>query len=448
MKFRKDEKVMYRLWQLENQYLDTLDRQSTLNVVVSYLNERGDSLFVEDKEFMSTLDELIEDKELMPMLDDLIEDCNSVYMNEAERKKEKEELSSISSLVASEPSPLHSLLTEKILNLVQLQGYTLGLSRLLDKNKLTEREYYTYVTELEKNCVGYGSTEMSTNPYFKTISIKDCEIGKLRLNYGEFKRGEVGIANVVSHVEGMEIPRWFVTLDDYKYIQLIENEEVWMSITPNEIETMKKPIEEAKGDVLVLGCGLGYYAYMVSLKEEVRSVTIIEKNKDIISLFETEILPQFDTKNKIKIIHEDAIDYMNNLEDKVYEYCFADLWYSCLDFELYWCLKEINTKFKKMRIHYWIEESILLHLYSVYRDYIRTYINAYAMGITYEEQKQNGFRGKIVDKSYVQMLEKFEKSFESIQVNTVDDYRYYCSFDTFKKFINNPLKVPKTKKNK
>ena len=58
-----------------------------------------------------------------------------------------------------------------------------------------------------------------------------------------------------------------------------------MLITPNEIETMKKSISEATGNVLTYGLGLGYYAYMVSMKENVESVTIVEKDKEIIDLF-------------------------------------------------------------------------------------------------------------------------------------------------------------------
>ena len=37
----------------------------------------------------------------------------------------------------------------------------------------------------------------------------------------------------------------------------------WMTVEPFEIETFKKFIEEAKGDILLIGCGLGYAAYML-----------------------------------------------------------------------------------------------------------------------------------------------------------------------------------------
>ena len=57
---------------------------------------------------------------------------------------------------------------------------------------------------------------------------------------------------------------------------LLENDRIWMTITPNEIETMKEPVDGAFGNVLTYGLGLGYYAYMVSEKENVETVTIVD----------------------------------------------------------------------------------------------------------------------------------------------------------------------------
>ena len=76
-----------------------------------------------------------------------------------------------------------------------------------------------------------------------------------------------------------------------------------MSVTPNEVYTVQPAIDNAKGKVLTLGCGMGYFAYMASLKEEVESITIIELEQDVIDLFENSILPQFENKDKIYITH-------------------------------------------------------------------------------------------------------------------------------------------------
>lgn len=144
---------------------------------------------------------------------------------------------------------------------------------------------------------------------------------------------------------------------------LTENDEVWMSITPSEINTMENHINNMKGKVLVFGLGLGYFAYMTALKDNVESVTIIELNKDIIDIFEENILVQMDDKlkSKINIIHDDA---KNIFLDKEYmdsfDSCFIDIWMNTIDgAPLYSYFKE-NEKKLKIKPKYWIEDDILL----------------------------------------------------------------------------------------
>ena len=79
-----------------------------------------------------------------------------------------------------------------------------------------------------------------------------------------------------------------------------------MELVPHEINSMEIDINKAKGNILVVGLGLGYFAYMTSNKKEVSSVTILEKDKDIIEIFNSCLLDEFENKSKIKIINDDA----------------------------------------------------------------------------------------------------------------------------------------------
>lgn len=79
-----------------------------------------------------------------------------------------------------------------------------------------------------------------------------------------------------------------------------------MTTIPNEINTMKDPIDKARGDVLTYGLGLGYYVYMVANKDEVRSITAVENDDEIIALFRQHILPQFSHPEKVIIVRDDA----------------------------------------------------------------------------------------------------------------------------------------------
>ena len=139
----------------------------------------------------------------------------------------------------------------------------------------------------------------------------------------------------------------------FSYLALTEGNNIWMSLNPNEIETMKPFINKAKGNVLVLGLGLGYVPYMMSLKDNVKHITIVEKDQEIIDLFNKMIFPHFLNKNKITIIKDDAINYVHH--NQKYDYIFADLWHSPEDgLSLFIKLKKINKK-----IDCWLETSHL-----------------------------------------------------------------------------------------
>lgn len=104
---------------------------------------------------------------------------------------------------------------------------------------------------------------------------------------------------------------------------------------------------------------MSYYAYMVSENEDVNHVTIVEKEPEVIELFNTFILPQFAHKDKITVIQADAFEYMENLEYRIFDYCFADIWISNADTIPYFKLKQICKKFKQTKIVYWIEDALI-----------------------------------------------------------------------------------------
>ena len=85
----------------------------------------------------------------------------------------------------------------------------------------------------------------------------------------------------------------FYTIGRFYFPAVLENGNEWMTVTPNEVETMKEAISQARGRVAAYGLGLGYFAFMASEKSDVTGVTVIERDEQAIRLFEEEILPQF-----------------------------------------------------------------------------------------------------------------------------------------------------------
>ena len=217
----------------------------------------------------------------------------------------------------------------------------------------------------------FDVSEIQENPYVKDIDFKDRRSGDFEFRYHSFMPYELDIYDIPRKIieYDVDIPRISCFTEKVEYPVIFQNsiKSTWMSVSPNEINTMKQPIRNAKGKVLTLGCGMGYFAYMASLKADVESITIVEREKSVIDLFTSFILPQFKTKDKITVIKDDAIEYMMNLEDGLYDYCFADIWIGVMDFEPYIKTKEVCKRFRKMKMEYWIEDAfgILLssHIY-------------------------------------------------------------------------------------
>jgi len=112
---------------------------------------------------------------------------------------------------------------------------------------------------------------------------------------------------------------------DFKIPRLIINNQVWMSITPMEVQSMYLPLFSAAYDVYTGGLGLGYFALKAASKKEVHRVIVYEKNENLITWFKK----QFEHRpemQKIEIIHDDFIKALRNEDIPQDEYIFNDIY--------------------------------------------------------------------------------------------------------------------------
>lgn len=213
-------------------------------------------------------------------------------------------------------------------------------------HKLDENEYYA-------------------NPYFMNINIPVIHFGNSELKYESYKPYEGFVCNdIIITKEGRQIPQIGFFDTEFNYPAILENNRIWMTITPNEIETMKEAVDKAFGDVLTFGLGLGYYAYMVSEKSQVERITIVENNEDVIQLFSRYILPQFKNSHKITIIKADAFEYaQEHMSKGKFDFVFTDLWHDVSDgIDMYLKMKGYEKQCPSTVFLYWIEQSILCYL--------------------------------------------------------------------------------------
>ena len=219
-------------------------------------------------------------------------------------------------------------------------------------------EYFDEMIELLK------VNEYLNNDYYKNISFNNKKIGNCELKYDNYKPYEAFIFDdIVLKAKGKQIPKIGFFDKKFIYPAVYENNRLWMSVTPNEINTMKDDIDSAFGNVLTFGLGLGYFQYMCSLKENVRSIVIVEKNKEIIRLFSEYILKQFEYKDKITIINIDAFKYLEEDMGKGnFDYVYVDLWHDVSDgLPMYEKIKGYEYKLPMAKFRYWIEKSMLCY---------------------------------------------------------------------------------------
>lgn len=196
--------------------------------------------------------------------------------------------------------------------------------------------------------------------YYKNIKFGNIKRNKWSLKHHKYEPYELFVYNdIFVDEKGRTVPQIGYFKKVYKYPVICENDREWMMVTPNEIETMKEPISNAFGNVLTFGLGLGYFAYMASLKENVKSITIVEKDKDAILLFEENILPQFENKSKIKIIQDDAFTFEYDSND--YDYVFVDIWHDPSDgVEAYKYFKEREKE--NVKYDYWALKTLKVYM--------------------------------------------------------------------------------------
>ncbi len=251
-------------------------------------------------------------------------------------------------------------------NCTHHDAYLLLLSAAMGLDTIDNKEHKL----LEGLYIRPGVQKLDPQSYLadafcKTISLPNQKIGKWETMTSSYTAFEPFVwRDPILLPDFRQIPQIGYFEEDFHFPAIHENGVEWMSVKPNEVETMKAPIEKSRGRVLTLGLGLGYFAFHASEKENVESVTVVERDGDVINLFSGLILPQFPNKNKVRIIHADAFAYLENeLPNTQFDYIFADLWHDASDgLELYMKLKKAEPNAKGTPVDYWIEESLLSYL--------------------------------------------------------------------------------------
>lgn len=184
-------------------------------------------------------------------------------------------------------------------------------------------------------------------------------VGPIALAEDAYAPCELFVADdFLTDADGRVYPQlgWF--REGFRYPALTENGRVWMTVTPNEINTIRPCAQAVHGKVAAYGLGLGYFAFHALLNPQVTSVTVVERSQAVIDLFRCCLLPRFPRREALHIVQADAFDYAaRTAPGERFDCVFTDLWHDAGDgLPLYRRMKALEVP--GPRYFYWIEKTL------------------------------------------------------------------------------------------
>ncbi len=104
-----------------------------------------------------------------------------------------------------------------------------------------------------------------------------------------------------------------------EYVRLLNKNDCVMSNTPMEKRTNSDFVLNAHGNVLIGGLGIGLIILAIQDKEEVKQITVIEKNREVIEL----VGKQLPFNYKVNIVNDDVFEYKPLSK---YNTIYMDIW--------------------------------------------------------------------------------------------------------------------------
>ena len=125
-----------------------------------------------------------------------------------------------------------------------------------------------------------------------------------------------------------------------KFIRLTHRGSVVMSDTEMEKRTNAEFVRNAHGKVLIGGLGIGLILLAVQDKADVKKITVIEKNREVIDL----VSNQLPLNDKVEIINADVFEYV---PAEKYDTIYMDIW-NYINQDVYWeQMKPLMSRYRK-----------------------------------------------------------------------------------------------------
>lgn len=133
----------------------------------------------------------------------------------------------------------------------------------------------------------------------------------------ELTDADIGLSNLRALRDGAG----FMVVRPGHYVKLVADGALQMSDTDMEWRTNMTLLVEARGDILVAGLGIGFVLPALIDNKRVTSITVIERNKDVIAL----VAPHF-RSSKLRIVKGDAKTPDKALNGDKFDVVWLDIW--------------------------------------------------------------------------------------------------------------------------
>ena len=244
------------------------------------------------------------------------------------------------------------------------------------------------------------------NPYLKNINFKDIKLKDFSYETVTIEKGYLFNIDEIQDDKNKELNDYMILRaykQDTDMMFLKQGKQEWMMASISEFRTNDPYAKKAHGNIITFGLGIGYFVYMASLNENVKSITVIEKSKEVIELF-NQIKDQFPNKD-INIINGDAFDYFNEQYLKQFDYIYVDIYQNNIDGRnmIEKLLEQYLPPYDKC--NFWIENSCL----SIVKSLIFIY---------YYEQV---YKTKIkIEKNNIKLMNKVRYYLDNLDLNVND----------------------------
>lgn len=152
---------------------------------------------------------------------------------------------------------------------------------------------------------------------------------------------------------------WRIFKPGFKVPALFVDGELWMSLTPMEIQSLYVPLSLSMGVVGTAGLGLGYFALRAAAMNDVEEVQVFEREPRVVDFF----MKSFGNRpemEKIKITVGDARkEMLYKPYNRGFDFIFMDIYQVMLGDDVIDDIKLFNKKAAFEEYRFWGQERVL-----------------------------------------------------------------------------------------